>query len=96
MTTVLLFSGIVNNENGYHYHLEHDWRIILVAWKMEQNMAQPPEPRREPPALTVPYPLRKRITTVDLMQGAREVIILHQGEEYLLRITKTGKLILTK
>ena len=96
MTTVLLCSDIVNNENGYHYHLEHDWRAILVARKMERNMAQPPEPRRESPALPAPYSLRKRITTVDLMQGAREVIILHQGEEYLLRITKTGKLILTK
>jgi hemin uptake protein HemP len=63
---------------------------------MERNMAQPPEPRRESPTLPAPYLLRKRITTVDLMQGAREVIILHQGEEYLLRITKTGKLILTK
>jgi hemin uptake protein HemP len=30
------------------------------------------------------------------MQGAREIIVLHHGEEYLLRITKTGKLILTK
>jgi hemin uptake protein HemP len=59
-------------------------------------MAQPPEPRHEPPALPVAYPPRRRITTLDLMQGAREIIILHQGEEYLLRITKTGKLILTK
>jgi hemin uptake protein HemP len=30
------------------------------------------------------------------MQGAREVILLHAGAEYVLRITKTGKLILTK
>jgi len=30
------------------------------------------------------------------MQGAREIIVFHQGEEYLLRITKSGKLILTK
>jgi hemin uptake protein HemP len=59
-------------------------------------MAHPPEPRREPPVLPVSYPPRKRVTTLDLMQGAREIIILHQGEEYLLRITKTGKLILTK
>lgn len=39
---------------------------------------------------------RKRIRTADLMQGAREVIIVHEGEEYVLRITRTGKLILTK
>jgi hemin uptake protein HemP len=39
---------------------------------------------------------RTRIHLVDLMQGAREVILLHEGEEYRLRITNTGKLILTK
>ena len=59
-------------------------------------MAQAPEPKPELPALPVSYPLRNQITTLDLMQGAREIIILHRGEEYLLRITKTGKLILTK
>jgi hemin uptake protein HemP len=37
-----------------------------------------------------------RIHIIDLMQGAREVILLHEGEEYRLRITKAGKLILTK
>jgi len=30
------------------------------------------------------------------MQGARAIIVLHRGEEYPLRITKTGKLIRTK
>jgi hemin uptake protein HemP len=63
---------------------------------MEESMAQTPLPRHEPLASPVSRPQRKRITTADLMQGAREIIILHQGEEYLLRITKTGKLILTK
>ena len=59
-------------------------------------MAQTPGPRHEPSASPVSYPQRKRITTADLMQGAREITVLHQGEEYLLRITKSGKLILTK
>jgi len=63
---------------------------------MEGNMAQTPGPRYEPSTSPVSSPQRKRITTVDLMQGAREIIVLHQGEEYLLRITKSGKLILTK
>jgi hemin uptake protein HemP len=39
---------------------------------------------------------RKRINTADLMRGSREVVLLHEGEEYILRITKAGKLILTK
>ena len=63
---------------------------------MEASMAQTPEPRHEPPTAPGLSPQRKRITTADLMQGAREIIVFHQGEEYLLRMTKTGKLILTK
>jgi hemin uptake protein HemP len=59
-------------------------------------MAQTPGSRHEPSAAPGSCPQRKRITTTDLMQGAREIIVLHQGEEYLLRITKSGKLILTK
>ena len=44
----------------------------------------------------LPWSQRRRISTADLMQGAREVIIVHEGEEYVLHITRTGKLILTK
>jgi len=59
-------------------------------------MAQIPESRHEPSTSPGARPQRKRITTADLMQGARAIIVLHQGEEYLLRMTKTGQLILTK
>lgn len=59
-----------------------------------RNMDTPSAPG-EPPSY-VPGRYRKRITVADLMQGAREVILLHEGEEYILRITKAGKLILTK
>jgi len=69
--------------------------IDIVTQKLEGSMAKTPEPRHAPPASPVSCPQRQRITTADLMQGAREIIVL-QGEEYLLRITKTGKLILTK
>jgi hemin uptake protein HemP len=54
----------------------------------------PPKPSTSASQLS--WAQRKRISTADLMQGAREVIIVHEGEEYVLRITKTGKLILTK
>ena len=37
-----------------------------------------------------------RITTSQLFQGQRYVVILHSGQEYRLQITKAGKLILTK
>lgn len=37
-----------------------------------------------------------RLTTADLFKDAQELVIEHQGELYRLRITKNGKLILTK
>ena len=37
-----------------------------------------------------------RITTDRLMQGHREIVVQHGREEYRLRITGLGKLILTK
>ena len=54
-----------------------------------------------PPALKRPVsraskqPL-KRIEIFDLLGGAREAILLHDGNEYRLRLTSNGKLILTK
>lgn len=53
-----------------------------------------PSPR-DPAPSTPPTPAR-RIAIADLMGGAVEVILLHDGQEYRLRITRNGKLILTK
>jgi hemin uptake protein HemP len=53
-------------------------------------------PQHSPAASHLSSSQRRRISTADLMQGDRELIIIHKGEEYVLRITKTGKLILTK
>jgi hemin uptake protein HemP len=62
----------------------------------EQAMRTEIPSTRHAPEPQTSWSPRKRIRTAELMQGAREVIIVHEGEEYLLRITKTGKLILTK
>jgi hemin uptake protein HemP len=37
-----------------------------------------------------------RLSSVVLFSGAQQLVIEHAGEEYQLRITKQGKLILTK
>lgn len=37
-----------------------------------------------------------RVDSPALFQGGREVVIVHQEQEYSLRITRNGKLILTK
>lgn len=39
---------------------------------------------------------RPRLDSADLLGGAREVLIMHAGAEYRLRVTSQGKLILTK
>jgi hemin uptake protein HemP len=44
-----------------------------------------------------PYPNgRRRIKSSFFFQGMREVVIVHEQEEYVLRVTRNGKLILTK
>ena len=42
-----------------------------------------------------PAPVR-RLESASLFQRGREVVIVHHGQEYRLRITKSDKLILTK
>ena len=39
---------------------------------------------------------RHTVRSSDLFQGGKELVIRHGAEEYRLRITRTGKLILTK
>jgi hemin uptake protein HemP len=38
----------------------------------------------------------RSLPSADLFRGDREVVILHGKEQYRLRITRAGKLILTK
>ena len=40
--------------------------------------------------------LRQRLQSAELFGTANEVVIEHAGEEYRLRLTRQGKLILTK
>ncbi len=37
-----------------------------------------------------------RVPLDTILNGAREIIIVHNGEDYRLRVTARGKLILTK
>ncbi|MBI1349140.1 hemin uptake protein HemP [bacterium] len=56
-----------------------------------------------PPVIPTPLPtenpsqeLVRTISSRDLMQGQRELLIDHDGETYRLRVTRNGKLILNK
>lgn len=39
---------------------------------------------------------RRGVPSEQLLRGARELVILHDGCEYVLRLTRQNKLILTK
>ena len=50
-----------------------------------------------PPAVAPAAAERERhLPSAALFQGRREIVIVHHGQEYRLRITRAGKLILTK
>ena len=45
---------------------------------------------------TQPGARMRRLKVSDLLDGEREAILEHSGQDYRLRITASGKLILTK
>jgi hemin uptake protein HemP len=47
-------------------------------------------------SIAAPAGKKPRIESNHLFQGTSEIVIVHQEEEYNLRITRNGKLILTK
>jgi hemin uptake protein HemP len=53
---------------------------------MDQRRAPPPQHSKEEPGWT---------TSQALLGARRELVILHNGREYHLRLTQNGKLILT-
>ena len=55
---------------------------------------QPLEPPRKPPVEAAAK--LRRLKVSELLAGEREAILEHGGQEYRLRITANGKLILTK
>lgn len=52
------------------------------------------ESRRRPLLMTTSAV--RRVNSLALLDGARELVIQHQGNEYHLRLTRNDKLILTK
>lgn len=66
-----------------------------------QELHGPPASRVSAPSLVAeraqsPGQVRGRIDSSSLLQGMRELLIAHAGEEYRLRLTRNDKLILTK
>jgi len=52
---------------------------------------RPPEPVRDADSDG-----RKRVSVRELMGDDRDIVLVHEGSDYTLRITSNGRLILTK
>lgn len=61
---------------------------------MNATSGKPASARPLPPASETN--VARSVTVGELFAGARELRIVHGGEEYRLTITRNGKLILTK
>lgn len=54
-------------------------------------------PLLQPMTVIQPHPaLAEAVRATDLLKNRQVLVIEHAGERYLLRLTKNGKLILTK
>lgn len=53
---------------------------------------QPPEPKQRPAPPPPSEP--RRVRSSELFEGAQQVVIEHGGQEYLLLITRNGRLLL--
>ncbi len=59
---------------------------------MNERQTIPPAAQADRGALPQP----SRVNSASLFAGRREIVIVHNGEDYRLRITRQQKLILTK
>jgi len=62
---------------------------------MNKHPERPPQAETHPGALGRPQPGLRRVPASDLLGGQRELLIVHGGREYRLRLTSKGRLILT-
>jgi len=70
-------------------------RTNIIRNTMERQASQP-ENVSQSLDKVAPVAERLRVNVAQLMAGRRDVVLVHGSEEYLLRITSLGKLILTK
>lgn len=70
-------------------------RIILICIQGKLVSTNRPLSDKSPPVGVAPVTVPMSTETL-FAPGQREVQILHGGEQYRLRLTRNGKLILTK
>ena len=73
-------------------------RIIIISILMtDDDRANDHRPPASKGAARVPAGVRepRQISSRDLLGGGKELVIVHDGRRYYLRVTQNGKLILT-
>ncbi len=68
----------------------------VVVDSVLRQTGSSPVTKTSPPDTDGPAEGSVRYKVDELLKGSREAILVHRGQEYRLRITATGKLILTK
>ncbi len=71
-------------------------RTAVIGLRVETQDKRPLNVPTFEEASIIPRTGRRRIKSSFVFQGRRVVVIVHEAEEYILRITRNGKLILTK
>jgi hemin uptake protein HemP len=79
-------STSVDSTNDNNYYLAMDKQPLPTLEPLDNAL-----PTKQDTSV-----LRQRFHSAELFGTAREVVIEHAGEEYRLRLTRQGKLILTK
>lgn len=74
----------------------HPLGTMLTKGSGYRNVREQKVPQKPPVSEATCGPVSPRILSIALLNGARELVIEHAGEEYRLRLTSKGKLILTK
>lgn len=88
---------IINKNTASHAHPVTS-QLDTLLQEQEKHMYHNVEPREKTSVNGFEgiAPGNRTYLTTELFKGSNEVRIHHRGDEYRLRITKQGKLILTK
>jgi hemin uptake protein HemP len=70
--------------------------MMNAHWRQAMTRLGPDGASGDGAGTTPPSSQPIRIELAALLGGRREAIIVHNGEDYRLRVTSNGKLILTK
>ncbi|HWU75541.1 MAG TPA: hemin uptake protein HemP [Rhodanobacter sp.] len=66
----------------------------ILSLRTSSSLSSPRRAALQP--ASAPAAARRHVSSQSLLEGARELVIQHQGSEYHLRLTRNDKLILTK